>query len=250
LEDPRIYSRLRMSAVAGALIGGALLIPLGWLISRIDTLLSMRICFGLVGGFSILGLVISLRMVETRSLALRYTGEHRRGFAAHLALTLIFGLGVGIYGPMVIPILMHTFHLSPYEAAVLYSPAVLSWYLGTRLAKPSPVQIAVGSILSSTSLYLMYVSGSVYMFLASWYLEGMGYSIVATSLDQYVSRLTRGVTWGSSYGIYNSVYNAAYTLGALMSGNLVVKSLLAASALMILMAPGSLLLNQRSTSGH
>jgi len=245
LEEPRIYSKLRMGAVTGALIGGALAIPLGWLVSLIDPLLSIRLCFSLVGILSMIGFVLSLHMIETKHLAIRYMGGRITGFMVHISASLIFGLSVGLYGPIVIPILTGTFHASTYEAAVLYAPAVFSWMIGTRLARPSPMSMILGSIICSIALYSMYSSETLPQFLFSWYLEGIGYSLIATSLDQYVSRLMRGEVWGLSFGLYSFAYNIAYTVGAVISGNLAPHALLISSALMMTLITPSLLIDQR-----
>lgn len=218
LEDPSLYSKMRVAAAAGA-VGGGVSIPLVYLLSKaLGYVPAFRAVAFLFAAVSLAALL--LVPGETRHLAGRHV-EWRVGAASLVvASSFLLGLSLGAYGPQVLPYLYQKYGLSPFAAVAAYLPAVASWFLGPRLAKPTSRSVALGGFLTAGGLAGMWLSPTPLYFSLSWVVESLGVAVVSTSLDQMFSRHVAGAYWGRGYGVYQALNNLGYSIGAFASGHL------------------------------
>ena len=216
LENPMLYSKMRIAAALGA-VGGGLSIPAAYVLSKV---------WGYAAAFKALAVAMSFTSVvalvlvpgETAHLALRHkSGDVAAAFCI-TAMGLFIGAATGVYGPQILPYIYAKFSLSPFAAVLVYLPAVVAWLIGPKLARPTALSAITGSALMSAALVAMYHSPNPALFSATWLAESLGFAIASTSLDQALSRHVKGAYWGRGYGVYQSVYNMGYALGAAASG--------------------------------
>ncbi|AAL64148.1 MFS transporter [Pyrobaculum aerophilum] len=216
LENPALYSKMRIAAAIGA-VGGGAFIPIAYFL---DKLWGYEVAFrasALALAFITLT-ALPLLPHETMQLAARYK-QGNLGLATCVTiLAFLLGLASGLYGPQVLPYIYTKYNLSPFSAVLAYLPAVFSWLYGPRLARPAPTRVILGVIAMATGLLAMYNAPNPLLFSMSWVLESLGYAIVSTSLDQSLSRYVSGAYWGRGYGVYQAVNNLGYAIGAAFSG--------------------------------
>ena len=218
LEDPALYSKMRVAAALGAVAGGVS-IPAAYVLSVVA---------GYAAAFRALALafaaasLIALAFLpgETRHLSSRHKWTDVAATACVIWLSFLLGLALGLYGPQILPHLHLKFSLSPFSAILVYLPAVVAWPYGPRLARPSRRVVAAGAAVMSIALLGMGLSPSPVLFSVFWLLESSGVAAVSTALDQSLARHVAGAYWGSSYGAYQAVNNLSYSLGAAASGYL------------------------------
>lgn len=218
LEDPVLYSKMRVAAAAGA-VGGGASIPLVYLLSKaVGYASAFRAAAFLFAAVSAAALF--LVPGETRHLAGRHA-EWRLGAASVVvASSFLLGLSLGVYGPQVLPYLHQRYGLSPFSAVAAYLPAVASWFLGPRFARPAPASVVAGGFLMAGGLAGMWLSPAPLCFSLFWAVESLGVAVVSTSLDQMLSRHVAGAYWGRGYGVYQALNNLGYSIGAFASGRL------------------------------
>jgi len=218
LEEPALYSKMRVTAALGAVAGGVS-IPAAYLLSRVA---SYAVAFrALALAFAATSLIaLAFLPDETRHLSSRHRRTDMVAATCIMWLTFLLGLALGLYGPQILPYLHLRFSLSPFSAILVYLPAVVAWFYGPRLARPSRRVFAAGVAVMSLALFGMSLSSSPPIFSAFWILESFGVAVVSTALDQSLSRHVAGVYWGRSYGVYQAINNLGYSLGAAASGYL------------------------------
>ncbi|WP_193322654.1 MFS transporter [Pyrobaculum calidifontis] len=216
LEDPALYSKLKIAAAAGAVAGGVS-IPAVYILSK---LMGYAAAFRLTAlAFAALSAAALFHLPEeTRHLAVRHHRTDVRVLSCIIVASLLAGLSTGLYGPQVLPFLHDRFSLSPFAAVLAYLPAAISWFVGPRLARPARSSVALGSLVVAVALIGMAYSPSPYIFSAIWVLESLGVAVLSTSLEQMVSRNVAGVYWARGYGVYQGVNNLGYAVGAAVSG--------------------------------
>jgi len=218
LEEPALYSKMRVAAARGAVTGGVS-IPAAYLLSGVA---GYAVAFrALALAFAAASLIaLAFLPGETRHLSSRHKWTDVAAAACVIWLSFLLGLALGLYGPQILPHLHLKFSLSPFTAILVYLPAVVAWLYGPRLARPSRRVVAAGAAVMSIALLGMGLSPSPVLFSVFWLLESFGVAAVSTALDQSLARHVAGAYWGRSYGVYQAVNNLGYSLGAAASGYL------------------------------
>jgi DHA1 family multidrug resistance protein-like MFS transporter len=214
LEDPALYSKMRVTVALGAVAGGVS-IPAAYLLSG-----AAGCAVGALALAFAAASLIALAFLpgETRHLSSRLKWTDGVAAACVIWLSFLLGLALGLYGPQILPHLHLKFSLSPFSAILVYLPAVVSWLYGPRLTRPSRRVVAADAAVMSIALLGMGLSPSPVLFSVFWLLESFGVAAVSTALDQSMARHVAGAYWGRSYGVYQAVNNLGYSLGAAASG--------------------------------
>ncbi len=234
LEEPALYSKMRVAAALGAIAGGVS-IPAVYLLSQtVGYAVAFRISALAFAAASLIAL--TFLPCETRHLSSRHRRTDAAAAACVIWLAFLLGLALGLYGPQILPHLHLRFSLSPFSAILVYLPAVVAWLYGPRLARPSRRVVAAGATVMCLALLGMDLSPSPVVFSVFWLLESFGVAVVSTALDQSLSRRVAGAYWGRGYGVYQAVNNLGYSLGAAASGYLPDPFIYAAVPLTALLA--------------
>ncbi|MGC8994628.1 MAG: MFS transporter [Pyrobaculum sp.] len=216
LENPELYSKMRIAAAVGA-VGGGVFIPITYFLDKLwgyaPAFKTSALALAAISAASLL-----LLPSETVHLAARHKEENIRVAGCIIAVAFFLGLATGLYGPRILPYLHSRFSLSPFSAILVYLPAVFSWLYGPRLAKPEASILLVGGFLMAIALIGMATAQSPVVFSLWWVLESLGTAVASTSLDQLLSRYVAGAYWGRGYGTYQAVNNLGYAMGAAASG--------------------------------
>jgi MFS family permease len=233
LENPNLYSKMRIAAAVGA-IGGGAFIPITYLLDKLwgyaPAFKTSALALAIISATSLL-----LLPSETVHLAARHKEENIRVAGCIVAVAFLLGLATGLYGPQILPYLHGRFSLSPFSAILVYLPAVFSWLYGPRLARPDAPLLLAGGVLMAVALVGMATAQSPFVFSLWWVLESLGTAIASTSLDQSLSRYVAGAYWGRGYGIYQAVNNLGYAMGAAASGVLANPFFSAVAPLVVMM---------------
>lgn len=168
VEDPLLYSRMRVAAATGAM-GGGVFIPVAYVLDKM---------WGYVPAFKLSALALavistmSLLLLprEAMHLAVRHKEENFRAAGCIVIMALFLGLAAGLYGPQILPYLHVKFSLSPFSAMLIYLPAVLSWLYGPRLARPNVTHLLAGGVLMMIDLVGMTTAQSPVLFSLWWVL--------------------------------------------------------------------------------
>jgi len=135
LEDPALYSKMRVAAALGAVAGGVS-IPAAYLLSGVA---GYAVAFrALALAFAAASLIaLAFLPGETRHLSSRHKWTDVAAAACVIWLSLLLGLALGLYGPQTLPHLHLKFSLSPFTAILVYLPAVVPGFTGRGLRGPA-----------------------------------------------------------------------------------------------------------------
>ncbi len=141
-----------------------------------------------------------------------------------LVSTSLLGVGQGALYPMLIPFLVKSYGLTPFEVMLAYIPAGIGWFIASRIGGTiitkyrESLWIAFTTTISSVIAFLISFRPAIIILSALWGIEGVGLSIWTLYVQHEISRALPFEQWGPGYSALNSTYYFSYAVGAAAGG--------------------------------